>query len=85
MQRATAALLCAEPGAVLCSWPLQNTGCALRECTAVTIVQAFSLPLHELKVIPAACAQCACRPHAFPQYSFAILKEECGGNQTDSW
>ena len=42
--------MCAEPGAVLCSWPLQHTGSALSKCTAVTIVQAYSIPLHQLKV-----------------------------------
>lgn len=52
---------------MLCSWPLLKTGCALSKCTAVTIVQAFSLPLHVLKVVLAKCTQRACRTHILPQ------------------
>ena len=40
---------CAEPGAVLCSWPLLRTGSEFTQCVASTIVQAYSLPLHQLK------------------------------------
>lgn len=35
---------------MLCSWPLLHTGSALSKCTAVTIVQAYSIPLNQLKV-----------------------------------
>ena len=40
---------CAEPGAVLCSWPLLHTGSEFTQCIASTIVQAYSLPLAQLK------------------------------------
>ena len=47
---------CAEPGAVLCSWPLLHTGSEFTQCVASTIVQAYSLPLHQLKARqPALC------------------------------
>jgi len=41
---------CAEPGAVLCAWPLAHSGSQMSKCVATTIVQAYSLPLHHLKV-----------------------------------
>lgn len=34
---------------MLCSWPLLHTESELTRCTAGTIVQAYSLPLHQLK------------------------------------
>lgn len=35
---------------MLCAWPLLRTQSELSKCMASTIVQAYSLPLHQLKV-----------------------------------
>ena len=34
---------------MLCSWPLLHTGSEFTQCIASTIVQAYSLPLAQLK------------------------------------
>ena len=35
---------------MLCAWPLLRTQSELSKCVASTIVQAYSVPLHQLKV-----------------------------------